>query len=309
MLLRFIKNMEHSSIDKIMKLILLLASEKNVNIDSISNELDVSSRTSFRYIKSLKKAGFSISKTNEGFHLFFENPNLSQLNNTDFFSASEKELFNQIAVNLGKVSDTSFVSLKNKLFKRYFDLEGNFLSNEISQIKDLFDKAIKNKLVVEFSYRSSNSGSTKLRVVEPYQFIKNFRDIVCYEIQSKSNKQFNLSRMNFTSIKIRENSHWNYEDSHEDLSGNTDFTGYSGPNKYWITLLLNTTSYNSLIETYPNSSVFIQQTDDKKWSLSANVYNYEGIGRYVLSLPEDVEVINSPDFVQYLKNQIKKYTF
>lgn len=35
------------------------------------------------------------------------------------------------------------------------------------------------------------------------------------------------------------------------------------------------------------------------------VCKYEGIGRFVLGLFEDIEIINSPDFVLYLKEKVQ----
>ena len=52
----------------------------------------------------------------------------------------------------------------------------------------------------------------------------------------------------------------------------------------------------------------INKTVEELNKLSKNpdeVCKYEGIGRFVLGLFEDIEIINSPDFVLYLKEKVQ----
>ena len=42
------------------------------------------------------------------------------------------------------------------------------------------------------------------------------------------------------------------------------------------------------------------QVDDTHWVLDTMVCNYAGIARFVIGLIEDIEIIDSPDFIAYL---------
>jgi hypothetical protein len=59
-------------------------------------------------------------------------------------------------------------------------------------------------------------------------------------------------------------------------------------------------SHNLLIEEYPLSERDLAQVDDSHWILDTMVCNYAGVARFVVGLIEDIEIIDSPDFVAYL---------
>ena len=66
-------------------------------------------------------------------------------------------------------------------------------------------------------------------------------------------------------------------------------------------------SYNVLIEEYPNTAKYIQQTNDGKYLLEMDVCSYLGIGRFVLGLFDDIEVIGDEGFKAYLQEKIQLY--
>ena len=68
-------------------------------------------------------------------------------------------------------------------------------------------------------------------------------------------------------------------------------------------------SHNLLVEEYPLSERDIKQIDESHWLLDTEVCNYLGIGRFVMGLAEDIEVIESPDFVDYLRQKIATIEF
>jgi hypothetical protein len=40
--------------------------------------------------------------------------------------------------------------------------------------------------------------------------------------------------------------------------------------------------------------------------LETEVCSYDGVGRFVLGLIGDIEIIDSPEFLQYIADQVKK---
>lgn len=65
------------------------------------------------------------------------------------------------------------------------------------------------------------------------------------------------------------------------------------------------TAANLLIEEFPLAEKYMEREDDAHWLFHTEVCKYEGIGRFVLGLFEDIEIINSPDFVLYLKEKCR----
>ena len=76
-----------------------------------------------------------------------------------------------------------------------------------------------------------------------------------------------------------------------------------------VQLRLGVMAHNLLTEEYPLAERDITPIDEKHWLLDTLVCNYAGIGRFVIGLAEDIEVIDSPDFVAYLRQKIATLKF
>ena len=62
---------------------------------------------------------------------------------------------------------------------------------------------------------------------------------------------------------------------------------------------------NLLREEFPLAEKYLQQEDADHWIFQTDVCQYVGVGRFVLGLFEEIEVIDSPDFLAYLQEKIK----
>ena len=67
-----------------------------------------------------------------------------------------------------------------------------------------------------------------------------------------------------------------------------------------VQLQLGVMAHNLLIEEYPLSERDLTQVDDTHWLLNTMVCNYAGIGRFVMGLIDDIEIIDSPEFIDFL---------
>ena len=63
---------------------------------------------------------------------------------------------------------------------------------------------------------------------------------------------------------------------------------------------------NLLTEEFPLAEKYMEKIDDSHWMFSADVCRYEGVGRFVLGLYEDIEIIDSPGLESFLKGKMKK---
>jgi hypothetical protein len=70
----------------------------------------------------------------------------------------------------------------------------------------------------------------------------------------------------------------------------------------------NKVCHNLLLEEYPLAERdIIQQVDS--WLLDTKVCNYRGVGRFVLGLMDDVEVLENEEFKEYLRTKLLEARF
>ena len=54
----------------------------------------------------------------------------------------------------------------------------------------------------------------------------------------------------------------------------------------------------------PNSSKYITTDGDGKWILDIDVCDYRGLGRFVLGLFRDIDIVEGDDFRAYMRKEI-----
>ena len=62
-----------------------------------------------------------------------------------------------------------------------------------------------------------------------------------------------------------------------------------------------------LTEEYPLSEKYLVKASDSRYILDINVCSYEGIGRFVLGLLDDIKIIDSPEFISFLEKRISMF--
>ena len=138
-------------------------------------------------------------------------------------------------------------------------------------------------------------------MVEPFLFLNAEMDIRCFEINSHTNKTFKTSRA--ASVEMTD-VEWLNEKSHKAIF--TDIFMFSGEDRLPVKLKLGRLSHSILLEEYPMAEAYVTPADDPDhWIFSSDVASYLGIGRFVLGLYHDIEVLGNPDFVAYIYNKVK----
>jgi len=61
-----------------------------------------------------------------------------------------------------------------------------------------------------------------------------------------------------------------------------------------------------MTEEYPISSNSFSKQEDNHWIVSLDVVSYLGIGRFVLGLYDDIEILEGDGFKDYIKSKIVK---
>ena len=71
-----------------------------------------------------------------------------------------------------------------------------------------------------------------------------------------------------------------------------------------IRLKLGLRASSLLLEEFPLAEKEMSKISDNEYILEINVCSYEGVGRFVLGLLDDIEVIESEEFREFLKKRI-----
>ena len=98
---------------------------------------------------------------------------------------------------------------------------------------------------------------------------------------------------------------WQCADKHE--QGFIDIFRMTGFEQHRVQVKLGMLARNLLIEEYPLAERDIRPIDDAHWLLDTKVCNYIGVGRFVMGLLDDTEIIESPELEAYIDNIIHQY--
>ena len=297
--------MELDKFDRQLRLLLMLTQHRNLTVDDVSRQLSMSRRSIYRYIDSFKQMGFIVVKEGPRYHIDPESPFFKQITSYIHFTEDEAMTINQV---LNSVYDNSpqVRHLREKLSSLYDYkvLSKHGVDEHIAQnLAALFDAVKTERMVVLRDYASPNSAQTSDRIVEPYLFVSENSEVRCYEIKTGQNKTFKLSRIR----KVEPlDLLWSHKNEHAEYF--TDLFHFSGEERFPVTLILGQLSMSLLVEEYPGASAMLKKQDDGRFLLKTEVCSYKGIGRFVMGLIDDIEIVDSPEFVDYLRGKAKDLT-
>jgi predicted DNA-binding transcriptional regulator YafY len=205
---------------------------------------------------------------------------------------------------IGALDDTNMLkqNLRRKLSSVYncTSLANSIVKGKNAENVNRIIEAIEeHRQVVLLDYSSSHTGSKRDRVVEPIAFTTNYVQIWCYDTSDNKTKLFNTARIGEVEIL---DSEWQHEAQHK--CGYIDIFRNMGFEQMRVQLRLGVMAHNLLIEEYPLSERDLSQIDDTHWLLDTQVCNYAGVGRFVMGLIEDIEVVDSPEFIDYLRKRV-----
>lgn len=299
--------MDQPKIERVLRLMKMLASGQRYTVEELAERLNTSYRSIYRYIDTFKEVGFVVHKE-EGavYRLGKESPYFKDISQLIHFTDEEAHIVNQL---IGALDDTNTLkqNLRRKLSSIYncTSLANSIVKGKNAESVNRLIEAVESRhQVVLHDYYSSNTRSKRNRHVEPISFTTNYVQIWCYDVEDGKTKLFNIARIGEVELLDTE---WQHEAEHR--RGEIDVFRTMGFEKRRVQLRLGILSHNLLVEEYPLSERDIKQIDESHWLLDTEVCNYLGIGRFVMGLAEDIEVIESPDFVDYLRQKIATIEF
>lgn len=274
----------------------LLSGNKIYTLDELSDTLDLSRRSLFRYFDTFKNAGFVVQCIGDGrYRMTTLNKEYTDLSQLVYFSEEEAIVVSHLIENLDGTNALK-AGLKQKLAAVYDSTSiSDYIENKgKSEVVETLANAVKSKHQVALKdYSSAHSGKSKDYIVEPYKFTKGYVDIIAYDTEAGLNKVFKISRI--TSVKMLEP--WKFEDRHEEQP--IDSFRMSGSPVEHVKLKLTLRAKNLLTEEFPVTSIEVTQVK-RSWFWEGDVNALEGIGRFVLGLPHEVSVEEGPKLKAWL---------
>ena len=291
--------MDHGRILRLLDLMKLLSSNVDYTIKELMDRLDISRRSVFRYLDTLRVAGFAVQKKKgTSIHkLLSKSDDSIDLSRLIHLSEEEAYLLHNL---LGALSSDCqvMINLEEKLTALFnatsvTEIIGNKVNGEnIMRLRQAIDEK---KQVTLVGYESGNTMTISDRLVEPIKFSTNYMDIYAYEVATGKTKTFKISRIRNVSVSLKD---WQYEDKHLDIEA--DCFRMTGTENIPVTLKMTLKAKNLLVEEYPLSARHISY-DGKDWWFRANVKDVAGVSRFVIGLADQIVVTNSPDLIKHIE--------
>lgn len=295
--------MDQPKIERVLRLMKMMTGNVNYTVEDLAERLETSPRSIYRYIETFKDAGFVVQKVDGGvYRLGKESKYFKSISQLIHFTDEEAHIVNQL---IEALDDTNMLkqNLRKKLTSVY---NCTSMANSIVKGKNAINinhiiEAIEGKRqVVLKNYASSHTGIIRDRLVEPFGFTTNYIQIWCYEPESGMNKLFNTARVGSVEVLQQE---WQHTTEHRE--GYIDIFRMMGFEQKRVQLKVGVMARNLMTEEYPLSERDMTQIDDNHWLLDTQVCNYIGISRFVLGLMSDIEIVDSPEFEQYILKEVE----
>ena len=292
--------MRMSKYGRELELLLLLTDNGNYTAQELAERLKISRRNLYYYLEYLRFSGFHIVKTGTHYSIDRHSPFFRRLHENISLTENEAIYLHRLLDNGEKKDFTSQVIIaKLERFYHLGNLSNPDMKKQMNRNIAVIKQAMAQKtMVVLKHYSSPHSHSVADRIVEPYLLLNEGADVRCYEVASHMNKTFKASRMK--SVEIIDVP-WIFEEQHRELF--TDIFGFSGEERTAIRLRMGQLSHNIMLEEHPDAEPYFSKEDDTHWILDMDVVSMRGIGRFVMGLFADIEVLGGDDFAAYMAEQ------
>lgn len=296
--------MDQPKFDRLLRLMMMLTGNNTWTIQELASRFELTARSVYRYIDTFREAGFVIKKQGNIYRIDKSSPYFRDISSLVHFTEEEAYILKSAIENIDE-NNLIKQNLKKKLYTvyNYKILADTIVKGKNAAIVSRLIEAIEEKRqVVLVDYSSANGHDVRDRLVEPISLTTNYIQVWVYEPDSGQNKLFKLSRINEVKILPEQ---WKYEEMHRE--GMMDIFRISSPQRLPVKLKLGLRAVNLLREEYPLSEKYLTQLKDNYWMLDTEVCSFEGIGRFVIGLMNEVEIIESQPFALFVTQRIDEY--
>ena len=295
--------MDQPKLERLLRVMKMLTANNSLTVDEIAEQLSISPRSVYRYIDTFREAGFVIKKKNNCIKLDKSSPYFKDISDLLHFSPEEAYILKEAIESIDE-NNVLKQNLKKKLYTVY---NYNILAETIvngkngRNVERLVDAIESRRPVILRNYSSAHGNDIRDRCVEAFAFTTNYVQVWCYCPDENCNKLFKVSRIGSVDIQP---GYWKHTRKHK--TGKIDIFRMNSSETFHITLKLGLRAMNLLVEEFPLAAPQLRKLPGNQWLLDTDVCSPEGVGRFVMGLPEDIEIINSPELRDYIVNILVK---
>lgn len=320
---------EHKRLYSLLQLIQRLSRPGGYDIPRLAEIFGVSTRSIYRYLDLIRECGFRIEKYGNRFRIEKRG---SDENLLPLLSWDEATLLRDSVLAMPAGPQRSELLKKLEILGDPAPLADMIIDASAAKIiKELAGAIQRRERVVLKDYHSTGSGTIRDRLVEPVGFSVNMRYLHAFVPDLEEMRLFKPER-----ISGIENTGELFELTSRHRIVEPDYFGMNGTPRDTVTLSLNLRALMLLLEEFPQVSEILQeegvalellqgaekktmerkrddqeeQSDEetngeaspasKRYTLKLKVNGYEGVGRFVLGLPGEAEVVGPESFREYI---------
>lgn len=290
---------EQAKLLRVFTLIRLLKQRRHT-LEQLAQLLDCHPRTIRRYLDLLAEIGYSVDEDPQGQRFLFE----AEPESPAYFSAEETHLLQQALTGLAETNPLR-ESLHRKLYQtsELVPLADELLDMHQARVVQQLAEALRQRCRVRLlRYQSPHSGTVRDREVEPLGFTDNYAQLNAVDVATGKTRTYKTRRIEDVTLLETPCSHAAAEEQ-------LDVFGLSGPEPILVELRLTARAYRLLMEEHPAARSFVLPVPgagptDLRYAFRGEVRSYLGIGRFVLGLPTEVQVVLPAEFREFLREKV-----
>lgn len=288
------------TVSRVLNLIMNLSSTQYLPLPTYARRYGCTERTIRRDIDLIEKLGFDVDW--DGNRRPFIANELDYKKQTDF----SREEWDAIYCTLDATSAEGLIPqilTKLNLTLQKIPLIDNIKKVKLTKIKNLLLEAHRLSCYVELQdYQSANSQNISNKLVAPILIEDN--NLTAYEPASGIPKNFKIERIGEVVLQSQNL----FNPNQFKNSKGPDVFGWSGATEYCLVLKLNSYAKKLLTEEFQATEPFISELEkNNQYELRTQIQGFEAAGRFVLGLPGMIEVVEPPEFKDYLTKKIQLF--
>ncbi|MFN8394429.1 MAG: WYL domain-containing transcriptional regulator [Bacteroidia bacterium] len=285
------------------EIMLLAKSPFGLSINDLVDKLGVTYRTIYRDLELLEQVGFFPEEISKGKYVIRGlDSEVQKFEKNLQFSAEEAGILAQALASIPETNPMKKVIAEKMLaFSGMEDVLKVIVKTDISRNMEKLATAIRERRQVRLhNYHSANSSSIKSRRVEPFAFSADGVFVKGFEHGQNVNKTYKIERIEEVALL---DERWQFEVFHE-VEAKPDIFGINGGDPIQFKLRLSMRAAHLLKEEYPLSASHIYKEDYKHYLFEGSCNSFIAIGRFVLGLLDEIEVLEPAEFKDYLTERI-----
>lgn len=285
------------------EIMLMTKSPFGLSIKELEEKLGVTYRTIYRDLELLTQVGFFPEEISKGKYVIRGlDSDVRRFEKNLQFSAEEAGI---LASALAAIPENH--PMKRSIMEKMLAFSGMedvlkvIIKTDISRNIEKLSQAIREKKQVTFhNYHSAHSQSIRSRKVEPYAFSADGVFVKGFEHGPNVTKTYKIERIEDVTLLQDK---WKFEPFH-DKETKPDIFGINGGDPWLVKLRMSMRAAHLMKEEHPLSAPHIYKEDLKHYLFEAQVNSFIAVGRFILGLLDEIEVLEPKELKQYLDQKI-----